>query len=341
MTEFNSSFLEAFKGNKPNRIPVWFMRQAGRYQPEYREIRKSYSLVEVCKNPRICADVTLLPVKQLDADAAILFSDIMIPLIQMNIDFEIKEGIGPVIANPFATTNDLDSVHEIESFEKIEFVGEATRILKSELTVPLIGFCGAPFTLASYIIEGGPSKNYYKTKAMMYNQPFLWESLMKRLAISMGRYLRYQLENGASAIQIFDSWVGSLSVSDYKTYIYPYMQLLFEELQSFDVPKILFGVNCNHLLSLQKESGANGIGLDWRGSFKEARQLLGLEITLQGNLDPALLLADWYIIEKQIDRILEEKLDHRFIFNLGHGIMPQASIDTLRKISDYVHSKSN
>ncbi len=315
------------------------MRQAGRYQPEYRAIRKNYSLLEICARPEVCAEVTRLPIEQLGVDAAILFSDITLPMGAMGMDFDIVEGRGPVFHQPIRSAEDVGRVTELNAGDSLGYVGETIGILKGTLTVPLIGFCGAPFTLASYMIEGGPSKNYYLTKAFMYNQPDAWHQLMQRLAIDMGRYLVWQAGQGADALQVFDSWIGQLGSADYARYIAPHMRTLFSEAKKGGVPLIHFGVVTSHLLPQMLEVGPDVMGIDWRIPLTEARELLGHNVPLQGNLDPALLLADWPVIEREVRRIIGEAGDGgNHIFNLGHGIMPQAEISTLRRITDLVHN---
>lgn len=321
-----------------DRIPVWFMRQAGRYQPEYRAIREKYSLLEICRHPDLCTEVTLLPVQQLGVDAAILFSDITLPLGPMGIPFDIKENVGPIIHEPIRTAADIDRVKIFDPASDLPYVGETIRNLKAALNVPLIGFVGAPFTLASYMIEGGPSKAFTKTKAFMYHEPEAWHELIDRLAVSMADYLRYQYENGAAALQIFDSWVGNLSEEDYKEYVFPHMQTLFGSLKDIDAPLIHFGVVTGHLLEMMKDCGATVVGLDWRVRIDESWKLLKHEVAVQGNLDPAVLVAPWKVVEAKTKHILEQVDRPGFIFNLGHGIMPQADGDILKKITEYVHS---
>lgn len=335
---FNDTFLRACRREKTEHIPVWFMRQAGRYQPEYREIRKKYSLLEICRQPEICAEVTLLPVSQLNVDAAILFSDITLPLGPMGIDFDIVENVGPVIHNPVREPSDVDRILAFEAEESIPYIGDTIKILNRELSVPLIGFVGAPFTLASYIIEGGPSKNYLKTKAFMYSEPVAWHKLMDKLATEMAKYLRYQIRSGVQAVQVFDSWVGNLSQQDYKEYVFPHMLNMFSSLKDTNVPIIHFGVVSGHLLEMMKDCGATVVGLDWRVRIDESWKKLNYEVAVQGNLDPAVLVAPKNIIEKQCLHILSQIDRPGFIFNLGHGIMPQAEINTLKYITEYVHN---
>jgi len=334
---FNDNFIRACRREKSDYIPIWFMRQAGRYQAEYRDVRKKYSLLEICRHPDVCAEVTLLPVAQLNVDAAILFSDITLPLGPMGINFDIVENVGPVIHNPVREAKDVDRILAFDPSQSLEYVGTTIELLKRELKVPLIGFVGAPFTLASYIIEGGPSKSYLKTKTFMYAQTEAWHKLMDILATEMANYLRYQVNKGAAAIQVFDSWVGSLSIEDYRDYVFPHMTKMFSLLKDLDVPLIHFGVVSGHLLPMMKDCGATVVGLDWRVRIDESWKLLNYEVAVQGNLDPAVLVAPENIVHKKTHQILEQIDRPGFIFNLGHGIMPQADGDTLKRIVDQVH----
>ena len=336
-TTFNDTFLKACRREEAAHIPVWFMRQAGRYQPEYREVRKKFSLLEICRHPEVCAQVTILPVEQLKVDAAILFSDITLPIGPMGIDFDIVENVGPVIHNPVREAKDVDRIIAFNAEESLPYVGETIEILKRELNVPLIGFVGAPFTLASYIIEGGPSKSYLKTKSFMYSQPVAWHKLMDKLSTEMAKYLRYQVSKGAAAIQVFDSWVGNLGIEDYREYVYPHMVNMFSALKDLNVPLIHFGVVSGHLLEMMKDCGATVVGLDWRVRVDESWKKLNYEVAVQGNLDPAVLVAPGEIVDKKCNQILEQIDRPGFIFNLGHGIMPQAEFDTLKRIVDLVH----
>lgn len=338
MQEYNDNFLKACRLQPVSQIPVWFMRQAGRYQPEYREIRKKYSLIEICRHPDVCTEVTLLPVARLGVDAAILFSDITLPLEPMGIDFDIVEGTGPVIHNPVVKASDVDRLIFFKGEESLPYVGETIKNLARELKVPLIGFVGAPFTLASYILEGGPSKSFNKTKSFMYHEPVAWHKLMDKLAVAMSDYLIYQVSCGAAAIQVFDSWVGNLGQEDYREYVYPHMVKMFGALQHLNVPLIHFGVVSGHLLTMMKDCGSTVVGLDWRVRIDESWKLLNHDVAIQGNLDPSALLAPWDILEKKCNHILEQVDRPGFIFNLGHGIMPQANEDTLKRIVDLVHN---
>lgn len=295
----NTTILDAYRGNKTDYTPAWFMRQAGRSQPEYRALKEKYSLFEITHQPELCAYVTRLPVENYGVDAAILYKDIMTPLPAIGVDVEIKSGIGPVIEKPIQTIQDVGKLGEINPSSDVPYVLDTIRLLTEEqLDVPLIGFSGAPFTLASYMIEGGPSKNYTKTKALMYREPKTWFALMDKLASMIIRYVEAQIKAGASAIQIFDSWVGALNVEDYRYFIKPVMTDIFSALKKYDVPLITFGVGASHLLLEWNDLPVDVIGLDWRTSVEEARSL-GVTKTLQGNLDPAILLSDWETIEKK------------------------------------------
>lgn len=339
--EQQDRFLRACRKEAVDRIPVWFMRQAGRYQPEYRKIREKYSLMEICEIPEVCAQVTLLPVQQLGVDAAILFSDIMIPLKAMGCQVEIKGGYGPVIAQPIRQPEDLHALHPLEPERDLPQTLETIRILRRELKVPLIGFVGAPFTLASYLVEGGPSKHYLRTKSMMYSAPQLWEQLMQTLGDMVITYARAQVQAGAQALQLFDSWVGSLSPQDFRQYVLPTMKRITEALQDLPVPLIYFGVNTAELLPLWKELNVSVIGVDWRIPLAEARKRVGERYALQGNLDPALLFAPWEVLQKRAEEILEEGMEQPgFIFNLGHGVFPEVRVETLQRLTEFVHTYS-
>ncbi|WP_121639311.1 uroporphyrinogen decarboxylase [Virgibacillus sp. Bac330] len=339
--KFNDTIIRAYKGESTNYTPVWFMRQAGRSQPEYRKLKEKYSLFEITHQPELCAYVTRLPVENYNVDAAILYKDIMSPLPAIGVDVEIKSGIGPVIDNPIASLRDVEKLGAIDPQSDVPYVLETIRLLTQEqLQVPLIGFSGAPFTLASYMIEGGPSKNYSKTKAFMYQQREAWFLLMDKLADMTITYVEAQIEAGAQAIQIFDSWVGNLNASDYRIFIKPVMTRIFSELQRHDVPLILFGVGARHLLMEFNNLPVDVIGLDWRTSVQEARNM-GVTKVLQGNLDPAILLTEWEMLEKRTQAILDEGLaDGNHVFNLGHGVTPDIQPATLKKLTAFIHEYS-
>ncbi|WP_152654885.1 uroporphyrinogen decarboxylase [Oceanobacillus sp. CFH 90083] len=337
----NTTILDAYRGQKTDYTPAWFMRQAGRSQPEYRALKEKYSLFEITHQPELCAYVTRLPVENYGVDAAILYKDIMTPLPAIGVDVEIKSGVGPVIDQPIKTKQDVDKLGEINPETDVPYVLDTIRLLTEEqLEVPLIGFSGAPFTLASYMIEGGPSKNYTKTKALMYREPETWFALMDKLAQMIIRYAEAQIKAGASAIQIFDSWVGALNVADYRYFIKPVMTDIFSALKKYDVPLITFGVGASHLLLEWNDLPVDVIGLDWRTSVEEARSL-GVTKTLQGNLDPAILLSDWEIIEKRTKAILDQGSNTEgYVFNLGHGVTPDIKPETLKRLTDLIHSYS-
>ncbi|NEU31529.1 uroporphyrinogen decarboxylase [bacterium LRH843] len=340
VTNFNDTFLKAIKGEAHDHVPVWYMRQAGRSQPEYRKIKEKYSLFEITHQPELCAYVTKLPVDQYNNDAAILYKDIMTPLPAMGVDVEIKSGIGPVIDNPIRSKQDVEKLGTIVPEEDVSYVLDTIKILKEQLTVPLIGFAGAPFTLASYMIEGGPSKNHNKTKAFMYAESEAWFLLMDKLAETTITYVKAQIAAGAKAIQIFDSWVGALNVADYRTFVKPVMHRIFSALREENVPVITYGVGASHLIKEWNELPVDVIGLDWRLQIQEARDL-GITKTLQGNLDPALLLAPWEKIEERAKAILDQGMQTpNFIFNLGHGVFPEVNPDTLKRLTAFVHDYS-
>ncbi|WP_163529669.1 uroporphyrinogen decarboxylase [Halobacillus ihumii] len=339
--ELNDTILKAFRGEETDYTPVWFMRQAGRSQPEYRKLKEKYSLFEITHQPELCAYVTRLPVEQYGVDAAVLYKDIMSPLPAIGVDVEIKKGIGPVIHNPIKNKADIAKLGTIEPEMDVPYVLDTIRLLtREQLNVPLIGFSGAPFTLASYMIEGGPSKNYNKTKSLMYSDPEAWFMLMDKLADMTITYVRSQIAAGARAIQIFDSWVGALNETDYRAFIKPVMERIFNELQPEGVPLILFGVGARHLVGQWDDLPIDVLGLDWRMSITEAREM-GITKPLQGNLDPSILLADWSVIEERTKQILDEGRQHpAHIFNLGHGVTPDISPETLKRLTHLIHDYS-
>lgn len=338
MTEFNDRFLKACRKEETDRPPVWFMRQAGRYQEKYREIRKKHSLVDICKIPEVCAEVTLLPIQQFGFDAAIVFSDIMIPLEPMGIDFEYKPGVGPIIHNPIKSKSDVEKLKELDFGKDLQYTGESLGILRSELNVPCLGFVGAPFTLASYMLEGGPSKSYIALKSFMYQQTEAWHMLMDKLATNMADYLLFQVQSGAMAVQIFDSWVGILSREDYREYVFPHMQKMVEYIKGkADVPVVIFGTNSSHLLHDLKATGADVVGIDWKTDMAEAWRSMNYEVAVQGNLDPTLLFGDWSLIEtraKALFKSMPQKAG--FIFNLGHGILPKTPEENVARLVELV-----
>lgn len=339
--EINDTFLKAARGEKTDYVPVWYMRQAGRSQPEYRKIKEKYSLFEITHQPELCAYVTRLPVEQYGVDAAILYKDIMTPLPAIGVDVEIKAGIGPVIDNPIRSLEDVERLGELNPEQDIPYVLDTIKLLTTEqLSVPLIGFSGAPFTIASYMIEGGPSKNYNKTKAFMYSQPKAWFALMDKLADVIVVYVKAQIKAGVKAVQIFDSWVGALNVSDYRIFIKPVMDRIFSELREENVPLIMFGVGASHLAMEWNDLPLDVVGLDWRLPISEAREM-GIKKTVQGNLDPAILLAPWEVIEERAKAILDQGMaEDGYIFNLGHGVFPSVNPDVLKRLTHFIHEYS-
>lgn len=338
---YNDTILRAYNGEKTDYTPTWYMRQAGRSQPEYRKLKEKYSLFEITHQPELCAYVTRLPVENYGVDAAILYKDIMSPMPALGVDVEIKPGVGPVIHNPVANYQDVEKLGSINPQADVPYVLDTIRLLTEEqLDVPLIGFSGAPFTLASYMIEGGPSKDHGKTKAFMYQQPESWFALMDKLSDMIITYAEAQIEAGAKVIQIFDSWVGAMNAADYRVFIKPVMTRIFSELRQHQVPLIVFGVGARHLLMEWNDLPVDVIGLDWRTTISEAREM-GVTKVLQGNLDPAILLADWEIAERRTKMILNDGLeDGHHVFNLGHGVTPDIQPATLKKLTEYIHGYS-
>lgn len=339
---YNDRFIRACRKELVDRVPVWYMRQAGRYDPEYRKIKENYSLLEICKQPELAAKVTMMPVRKLGVDAAILYSDIMNPVASIGIDFDIVANIGPVIANPIKTAADVDRLKPIDVEGDLGHVIETIRILDRELEVPLITFAGAPFTIASYLIEGRPSRNYLRTKALMYSEPKVWFQLMDKLGDMVITYLRAHMAAGGKAFQLFDSWVGALTPADFRIYVLPTIERIFEELSDLPQPKIYFpGVSSGELLPELKHVKSDVIGLDWRLSIPEGRRRLGGKFAVQGNLDPTLLTAPMSVIESYAAEIIDQGLEQPgFIFNLGHGLFPEASLEKLAELTAFVHSYS-
>ncbi|GAA1659506.1 uroporphyrinogen decarboxylase [Kribbella alba] len=340
-----SAFLLAARGEPVPHTPVWFMRQAGRSLPEYRAIREGTTMLESCMRPDLVVEITLQPVRRYGVDAAIFFSDIVLPLKAVGVDLEIKPGVGPVVATPVRSAADLGPVRPVTPAD-VSYVTDSVKQLVSQLGgTPLIGFAGAPFTVASYLVEGGPSKDYAKTKAMMHGDPALWHALADRLADVAIAYLSVQIEAGASAIQLFDSWAGALSPRDYAEFVQPHSAKVFAALESYGVPRLHFGVNTGELLGLMSAAGADVVGVDWRVPLDEAVRRITADGSspkpVQGNLDPALLFAGWSAIEPQLDRILAEgKAAPGHIFNLGHGVPPNTDPEVLLQVVQAVHAKS-
>lgn len=319
--------------------PVWFMRQAGRSLPEYRAAREGVPMLEACATPDLVVELTLQPVRRHGVDAAILFSDIVVPLRAVGLDLDIVGGTGPVIAEPVRAAADVDRIRPLDPGD-VAYVAEAVRSLVRELgATPLIGFAGAPFTLASYLIEGGPSRDYARTKALMYGQPEVWHRLLDRLAQLCLTFLRVQVGAGASVVQLFDSWAGALSLADYRQFVQPHSARVLAGVA--DVPRIHFGVGTGELLAAIGEAGADVVGVDWRVPLDVATRRVGPQRALQGNLDPAILLAGWPVVEQEVLRVLAEGAEAPgHIFNLGHGVLPGTDPGVLGQVVDLVHEKT-
>jgi uroporphyrinogen decarboxylase len=333
-----SDLVRAARGLPVSRTPVWFMRQAGRSLPEYRSLRAGTVMLDACQDPDMVTEITLQPVRRHGVDAAILFSDIVLPLVVAGMDIEIKPGIGPVIDKPVRTVADVDALPDLEP-EALGFLQTAVRQLVAELgPTPLIGFAGAPFTLATYLIEGGPSKEHARTKAFMYAEPEAWSRLLDKLAVSAAIFLRAQVAAGAVAVQLFDSWAGVLSAVDYAERVLPHSRAVFDGLGERDVPRIHFGVGTGELLPLIGDAGADVVGVDWRIPLDEAARRVGQHRSLQGNLDPAVLLADRATVDREVRRVVEQgKAARGHIFNLGHGVLPDTDPGVLTHVAELVH----
>ena len=342
MSAPNSLFVRAAKAQPTERTPVWFMRQAGRYMAEYRAIRKQYSLIEICKKPEVAAQVTIEAAEILKVDAAIIFADLLLPLEVMGLPFHFAAGEGPKIERPVRTAEDVAQLRTDRASD-LGYVSEAVKLVCQHFgdELPVIGFCGAPFTLASYMIEGGGSRNYLFTKKMMYSAPAAWNELMQKLVAVTAEYSAQQVRAGADTIQIFDSWVGCLSVEDYRRYVLPHATDLVKRLQKTGAPVIYFGTDSSTLLPSMQETGAEVIGLDWRIPLATGWESLGRKGAVQGNLDPVLLFADWKELKSRADDILRQAAG-RFghIFNLGHGILPETPVDNVKALCDFVREHS-
>jgi uroporphyrinogen decarboxylase len=323
--------------------PVWFMRQAGRYMAEYRELRKHHTLLDLCKNPQFACEVTLQPVRAHAVDAAILFADILLPLEPMGAPFEFAKGEGPVIHEPVRSGAQVEKLRVFEPEDGLGYVLDAIRLIRRELDgkTPLIGFAGAPFTLASYLVEGGKSSHYALTKRLMYREPLIWRSLMQKLAEVVRLYLRAQVEAGAQAVQLFDSWIGALSPDDYVEFVQPHVRHILADLEKTGVPVLHFGTGTATLLELQRDAGGTVIGVDWRTPLDQAWQRLGPGVAVQGNLDPILLDAPKALLERRVDDILRRAGGRDgHIFNLGHGILPETSPDAVKYVVELVHQRT-
>ncbi|MET8140622.1 uroporphyrinogen decarboxylase [Sphaerisporangium sp. NPDC005288] len=336
-----SPFIRACRGLPVPHTPVWYMRQAGRALPEYRAVRADVPMLTACATPDLIVEITMQPVRRYGVDAAIFFSDIVVPLKAIGVDLDIQPGVGPVVAAPIRDAAAVAALRDLSPGD-VSYVTEAIGALTKELgPTPLIGFAGAPFTLASYLIEGGPSKNHDHTKAMMYGEPALWHALMDRLTQITLAYLRVQADAGASALQLFDSWVGAVAPDDYREFVLPYTSRIFAGLADLDVPRIHFGVGTGELLGLLGEAGADVVGVDWRVPLDEAARRVGEGKALQGNLDPAILFAPFEVVERRARDILARgRAAAGHVFNLGHGVLPTTDPDQLTRLTDLVHEAS-
>jgi uroporphyrinogen decarboxylase len=338
----DSLFVRACKAQPADAVPVWFMRQAGRYMAEYRAVRKSHSLIEICKKPEMAAEVTITAAEALGVDAAIIFADLLLPLEVMGLPFHFEAGEGPVIEKPLRTEQDI-AVLQTHRAAELGYVADAIRKVCAHFgsRLPVIGFCGAPFTLASYMIEGGSSRNYLHAKTMMYNSPRAWDELLRKLVTVVAEYSAEQVRAGADAIQVFDSWVGCLSVEDYRRYVLPRTTELVHALKNTGVPVIYFGTDTATLLPAMKETGADVIGVDWRMPIDEGWRRLDFQGAVQGNLDPALLFADWKELKASAERILQSTAGRPgHIFNLGHGILPETPVENVKNLARFVQEYS-
>ena len=337
----DSVLVRAARQQPVPHTPVWFMRQAGRSLPEYRALRADVGMLESCRTPELVTEITLQPVRRHGVDAAIFFSDIVVPLMAVGLDLDIVAGVGPVIAEPVRTRADLDRLPELTA-DAIPDITESVRRLVAALgPTPLIGFAGAPFTLASYLVEGGPSKNHERTKALMHGDPELWSDLCARLAQISATFLRVQVEAGAGAVQLFDSWAGHLSRADYLRHVEPHSRAVLSEVAGLGVPRIHFGVGTGELLAPMADAGAEVIGVDYRVSLTDAVDRTGGRYAVQGNLDPALLFAPWEALERRVREIVEEgRSAPGHIFNLGHGVLPATDPEVLTRVVSLVHEVS-
>lgn len=339
-----SPYLAAVSGRKPSRVPVWFMRQAGRSLPEYRALRAQTDMLSACFDAELVCEITLQPVRRHHVDAAILFSDIVVPLLGAGIDLDIVAGVGPVIESPVRTAADVAAIKPLER-QRVQPVSDAVSLLVAALgNVPLIGFAGAPFTLASYLIEGGPSRHHARTKAMMLAEPDTWHALMEKLTDITVGFLRVQLEAGVDAIQVFDSWAGALSLANYRTYVQPHSTRVFAALADYAVPMTHFGVGTAELLGAMSSVGANVVGVDWRTSLADAPARVQPGTALQGNLDPVVALAGWPVVERAARAVVDDgrrAIDAGaagHVFNLGHGVLPETDPGVLTDLVSLVHS---
>ncbi|WP_107764715.1 uroporphyrinogen decarboxylase [Nocardioides terrigena] len=334
----DSPFLRAARGEEPSHTPVWYMRQAGRSLPEYLALREGTAMLDACMDPDMVVEITLQPVRRYGVDAAIFFSDIVLPLKAVGVDLDIKPGVGPVVAQPVRTLADVEAIDDLTA-DHVPFITQAVRGLVGELGgTPLIGFAGAPFTVASYLVEGGPSKEHAKTKAMMFGAPEVWDALMTKIAGIAATYLRIQVEAGASAVQLFDSWAGALTPADYREHVMPHSSRVLAAAGELGVPRIHFGVGTTNLLGPMGQAGADVVGVDWRTPLENAIPLVGDKV-VQGNLDPTLVFAPTDVMTARAAEIIEAgRAAKGHIFNLGHGVIPSTDPDQLKRLTEFVQS---
>ncbi len=335
----DSAFLKAARGEPVPHTPVWFMRQAGRSLPEYLRVREGVGMLESCMDPALVTEITLQPVRRYGVDAAIFFSDIVLPLKAVGVDLDIKPGIGPVVAQPVQTLADVEAIPDLTP-EHVPYVAEAVRNLVGELGgTPLIGFAGAPFTVASYLVEGGPSKEHARTKAMMFGAPDVWDALMRKIAGISAAYLEVQVGAGASAVQLFDSWAGALTPADYEAFVMPHSARVLARAGALGVPRIHFGVGTSNLLGLMGEAGADVVGVDWRTPLADAIGRVG-DRGVQGNLDPTLVFAPTEVMTARAAEVIEAGRSAKggHIFNLGHGVIPSTDPDQLKRLTEFVQT---
>lgn len=338
----DSLLIKACKGMPVERTPVWLMRQAGRYMAEYRAVRKNHSLIEICKNPRLAAEVTITAAEILHVDAAIIFADLLLPLEVMGLPFRFSAGEGPVIDKPLRTATDIKQLRT-DSAAELGYVAEAVNLVARHFSaaLPVIGFCGAPFTLASYMIEGGGSRHYVHTKRMMYSEPELFDQLLAKLVTVTAEYAAEQVKSGADVIQVFDSWVGCLSPQDYRHYVLPRTRELVQRLKATGAPLIYFGTDTSTLLPAMRETGADVIGLDWRIPLDEGCAKLGASTAVQGNLDPVVLFSGWKQVEAAAQDVMQRAAGRSgHIFNLGHGILPETPVENVKSLVAFVREYS-
>jgi uroporphyrinogen decarboxylase len=343
MTTSTDRFLRACQRQPVDCTPVWFMRQAGRYMDAYQALRQRHSLLTLCKTPELAAEVTLQPIQRLPVDAAIIFTDLLIPLEPMGAKLVFAPNEGPVIENPIRSASDVEALRMVDPQAELAFTLEAIRMVCRELDgkVPLIGFAGAPFTLASYLIEGSGSRHYIQTKQLMYHQPEAWHRLLDKLASVATTFLQAQIAAGAQVVQLFDSWVGCLSPDDYRRYVLPYTKQVIDGLRSAGAPVIHFGTDTAMLLDVMREAGSDVIGVDWRIPLDDAWRRIGPDVGIQGNLDPVALFAPLPEIERRVDDILQRAGNRPgHIFNLGHGILPETPVEHVQAVADLVHARS-